>query len=722
MRKKRFFKTILCLFFVFLTAICAFGIYLFSPSRQAIDKSKLIKSSSSIQYLSASEKIIELGTKANERADIDSLPSYVKNAFIAVEDKRFYKHNGVDIRGMLRALKNNILSKSVKEGGSTITQQLIKNTHLTSEKTLSRKISEIKLALKMEKNYSKDEILSFYLNSIYFGEGCYGIEQASKNYFAKSARDLTISEAAALASTVKAPSVYNPKKSGCDSRKNSVLKLMYEQGYISESEYLASKKEKIITKQSKDNEYLAVCEEELFDILQISPYSTNQIKVITYLDEGAQTALTATLKDKNQGGIIMSKYGKIKAYKIPEGDIDRPPASVIKPILVYAPAIEEGVVHLATKILDEPTNFSGYTPSNYANKYYGWVSVKEAISKSLNVPAVKVLDALGSEKAQLYARKLNIDIKENSLNIALGSYNGGVNLKTLCASYTPFLSNGYHFKPTSIKEIYIDKKLVYKDSAQGEKVFSLGTCEIINEALKECSISGTARAIGKKNYEVCAKTGTCGNEKGNTDAYTLCYTSQDIIALRFCNADNSLMPNNLTGGEVAKYSNKVLDLIYKDEYPTPFLKSDEVTYVNISKLAYQEGRIEIADELLPKRFIIETPVLTKYIKSLPISSLSTLSLDCKIEVIGNKIVFYIDKNKDFFYKIEMLNGGKFIEIATSNQDVFELSNLYDGDYIFKITPFIKLDEGENYYGKEKLLPIIKIESESDFINSPWWEE
>ena len=152
MRKKRFFKTILCLFFVFLTAICAFGIYLFSPSSQAIDKSKLIKSSSSIQYLSASEKIIELGTKGNERSDIDSLPSYVKNAFIAVEDKRFYKHNGVDIRGMLRALKNNILSKSVKEGGSTITQQLIKNTHLTSEKTLSRKISEIKLALKMEKN------------------------------------------------------------------------------------------------------------------------------------------------------------------------------------------------------------------------------------------------------------------------------------------------------------------------------------------------------------------------------------------------------------------------------------------------------------------------------------------------------------------------------------------------------------------------------------------
>ncbi|MBQ3572793.1 MAG: hypothetical protein IJA15_08195, partial [Clostridia bacterium] len=401
---------------------------------------------------------------------------------------------------------------------------------------------------------------------------------------------------------------------------------------------------------------------------------------------------------------------------------DRPPASIIKPILVYAPAIEEGIVHLATKILDEPTNFSGYSPSNYANKYYGWVSVKEAISKSLNVPAVKVLDALGSEKARLYVRKLNIDIKENSLNIALGSYNGGVNLKTLCASYTPFLNDGNHFKPTSIKEIYIDKKLVYKDSVQGEKVFSLGTCEIINDALKECTISGTAKTIGKKNYDVCAKTGTCGNDKGNTDAYTLCYTSQDIIALRFCNADNSLMQNELTGGEVAKYSNKILDLIYKNNYPAPFLKSDEVTYVNICKLAYQEGRIEIADKFLPKRFTIETPVLTKYIKSLPISSLSTLSLDCEIEVIGNKIVFYIDKNKDFFYKIETLTAGKFVEIATSNQDVFELSNLYDGDYIFKITPFLKLDNGENYYGKEKLLPKIKIESEKDFINSPWWEE
>jgi len=304
---KRIFKGLALLFLIFLLVSSAFVAYLFISPNLHLEQSMLLPNTPSITLLDSANQEICLPVSAKERVEINGLPEYVVNAFVAVEDKRFFKHNGVDFIGILRAFKSNLLSRSLKEGGSTITQQLIKNTYLTNEKTLNRKIKEIKLALKAEKQFSKEEILSFYLNSVYFGEGAYGIESASKSYFNKSASELSLVEACALASTVKAPSIYNPRKEKCEKRKNLVLNLMLEQGYISNEQYQRGISTKITVKDTpKSSDYAIACIEEIYDKLSLSPYENCKILAHTYYEKDCQTALESTLDEKNQGGIIMN--------------------------------------------------------------------------------------------------------------------------------------------------------------------------------------------------------------------------------------------------------------------------------------------------------------------------------------------------------------------------------------------------------------------------------
>lgn len=206
----------------------------------------------------------------------EEIPSFVKNAFIAVEDRRFYKHNGIDKKALMRAMWNNIKSFSLKEGASTISQQLIKNTHLTNEKTLKRKLIEFKLTRQLEKNYSKDEILEMYLNTIYFGKNSYGITSAAKNYFNVNVSDLSLSQAAVLAGLIKAPTAYSPANNmeKCRTRRDTVLKLMKEQGYISETEFAAAVAEDIALSEGEKSAsayYIEQAKEEFERVMNFSP-------------------------------------------------------------------------------------------------------------------------------------------------------------------------------------------------------------------------------------------------------------------------------------------------------------------------------------------------------------------------------------------------------------------------------------------------------------------
>ncbi len=556
-----------------------------------IDKNKLIKNTQTIEIYSALGNLVakKTGGSASEYVKINSLSSNTINAFIAIEDKRFYSHNGIDFKRILGATLANIKSASFKEGASTITQQLIKNTHLSSEKTLKRKLQEIKLALNLEKEYTKDEILEMYLNSIYFGKGAYGIEDASKTYFNKSASNLTLNESAMLAGIIKAPNTYSPDTNYdlAIKRKNLVLKVMLNSGFITESEYNANvdKEIKISIGNGNNpyNDYVKAVISEFENSNIFMPYGNNVVRIYTYLDENLQSSISSKSVDYDEIKIVInSKSGGVTAFYGNNSNLKRSPASCVKPWLVYAPIINDGFAKESTIIDDEKINISGYSPKNYDDRFHGAVTVKYALSNSLNVPAVKLLNSYGIEKANKYTSKMNLDIKNEGLPCALGSLSNGLTLKELCDKYSVFNDSGNYTESKFINSIYFDGVKIYSHTKNSNKVFSKETAYIINDILKNSVESGTSKKLRSLPYEICAKTGTNGTENGNFDALSIAYTTDAIVGVWVGNYDNKLMPNSVTGGnEPTLISRNVFENLYKNTTPKPFSMPDGVVELNI---------------------------------------------------------------------------------------------------------------------------------------------
>ncbi len=719
--KKIILRLFLVIFSVIGASFCAFLGYLYFPNNQHFDRTKLEKNNYSITFYDNENKQINFATNyLGSRVKVEELPDYLKKAFIAVEDKRFYTHHGVDYRGVLRAIKNNFSSGGIKEGGSTITQQLIKNTHLTSERTFKRKIKEMKLAIALEREYSKEQILEFYLNGVYFGEGVYGIQCAAQKYFGVEASNLSLAQACALAATVKAPSVYNPKEPKCEDRKNLVLQLMHEQGYLSKEDFNNAKNEKILTIEFRKDFYLRGALQEVYQILNISPYQEQKIEVYTYYNSHAQSSIESTLPDFNQSAVIMGKTGEIKAYKMPQGNYERSIGSTIKPLLVYAPAIDMGEIHLMSKILDERCSFGDYSPQNYANKYYGYISAKEALSLSLNIPAVKILDSIGTQKARLYVDKLGIHINEEGLNIALGSYNGGVKLTTLCSAYNVFLNEGENYSPTFIKQIKKGGKSVYERQITGKKVYKSGTCELINQALSDCAITGSAKAIGKRDFEVCAKTGTVGKANGNSDAYTVCYTSSDIIGIRFSESDK-LLANSVTGGMVAKYAGEILSDLYKDYQPENFKSSGELTNIKACLQSYEDGKIMKAHPNQPARYTFDCPILSSEEYKILQSDFFNPTTVCEIKVENfNAEIITAKKNYVCLEIWRKKDNEDYVLIYDGKDDTFKDEELYDGNYLYRVSPYVIDNEGNKIYCEPLDLKKVRIDRDDNIKNKDWW--
>ncbi|MBQ8446781.1 MAG: transglycosylase domain-containing protein, partial [Clostridia bacterium] len=397
-------KKLLWLGFVLfmLATIFALGYYVAVTKNIAIDPQKLMLNEKSIVVYDQNGEPIK-GVSALSRAQtvtIAEIPQHVKDAFICTEDKRFYKHGGFDTLRFGRAVLNNLKAGSFKEGASTISQQLIKNTHLTQEKTVKRKLQEWKLTRQLEKRYTKDEILEKYLNTIYFGHNCFGIVSAADFYFQKSPRELSLADSAILAGLVKSPNYYSPFKNPerCQKRKNSVLNLMQKNGKITEIQQKAAQNEPLplLNPLQKNTGFLHFVFDELTDISEKYDFTVGgHVEIETCLDpklqcELEELATSVTETDK----IIMvldNERHLFKACVSSVGNIKRLPGSLIKPLLIYAPALEENVLAPATPILDEKINYHGYSPENYGGIYHGYVSMREAVEKSLNVPAVKCL-------------------------------------------------------------------------------------------------------------------------------------------------------------------------------------------------------------------------------------------------------------------------------------------------------------------------------------------
>ncbi len=692
---KKFWKIIAFTSLAFLIVLIFFilvGFILVKDTK--LDYQKFVSNNQTVEVYSNNGNLVDVKTyaKSSEFVNLNSLKDYTKNAFIAIEDKRFYKHNGVDFIRILGATINNVKSLSFKEGASTITQQLIKNTHLTSEKTIKRKLQEIKLAFELENNYSKDEILELYLNTIYFGKGAYGIEKASKTYFNKCASELTINESAMLSAIIKAPSAYSPidNYKNAKERKDLVLKLMKNYGYISEKEFNQNYNKDVSVKFTNQknglNDYINAVYSEYERSEQFIPYSKEKIKIYTYLDERLQNELSQiTVDNYNCYKIVInSKINGVIAYNGDYSNLSRSPASCVKPWLVYAPMIDSKFIKESSVINDKEQSFGDYTPKNYGGKHYGKVTVKTAIKDSLNVPAVKLLSEFGIDNANKYVMKMGVDVSNDGLACALGSISGGLTLKQLCDKYSVFNSAGNYFESSFINKIYLGNVKIYQHYAKGEKVFSEETAYIISDALKNAVENGTSKKLRNLPYTVYAKTGTNGTANGNVDALSVSYTTEHVVGVWIGNYDNAVMPNSVTGGTLpTNVSRLAFEKIYQNYKPLPIEKPSGVIEAQIDL----EQLINNEKELISKNgetfFYIKGSEPTEEIKKL-----KPEILDAKIFITNgvanlNFTCYNADK-----IKIERIFNNDKKVIYEGNVIDKITDNLVDfGNYHYKITLF-----------------------------------
>lgn len=508
-----------------------------------------------------------------EEVSIERVPDHFLQAIVAVEDRRFYEHNGVDYYGFLRAMWRNIRARAWVEGGSTITQQLAKNVFLTNEKTLVRKWNEWLIAQKIERTYSKQEILEMYINRVYFGAGAWGVASAAKTYFGKDVSDLTLSESAMLAGLVKAPSALSPLRhyDKAVARRNVVLSLMKEQGYIDEQEWAAAKNERIaIQQEPKRDPYAGKYPYYVDELIReaITRYGLTQsdvlsggLRIYTELDPRMQQALEAVYADDSlfpsspdgvlvQSGAVLldPKTGGVKALVGGRGrhvfrgfnratELRRQPGSAIKPLAVYTPALEQGYEPFSL-LKDEPLNLGGYRPQNYDHTYRGTVTMYEAVIHSLNVPAVWLLHEIGLDKGMDALRRFGLPLEkeDRQLGIALGGMSRGVSPLEMAEAYAVFANDGV--RPdghliTKIVDAYGHE--VAEWEPERAVVTSKKTAQQMTVLLEGVIREGTGRRAAIPGRELAGKTGstemTIPGIDGVKDQWMVGYTPQLVGAL-----------------------------------------------------------------------------------------------------------------------------------------------------------------------------------------------
>ncbi len=632
----------LMLFFMFLA--------LDFSSWQKLDIKKITSNSAaSILYDKDGNEIGEVGQSIGARlVNGDEIPIHVKHAFIACEDKRFYSHPGIDIKRILGAVVSNIKSVSYREGGSTITQQLVKLTHLSMDKKISRKANEAFLAMKLEKKMTKDEILTAYLNTVYFGSGAYGIENASRVYFGKSADKLTLSESAMLAGVIKAPSAYSPFSNfeKAVDRRNYVLSRMTEDGYITKDEMEKAKSEMIrLALENTPSDFgwyrdMVLKEAENKLNLSADQILSGGFRIYTCLDQNRQRRIESIFENENlfpgnaqtgekaesafialdseTGGILCVVGGR--EYEVMRGlnratDSKRQPGSALKPLSVYAAAVD-GLGMLPTSIVDDTkrTFDGGYTPKNAGDSYNGLVTLRDALSRSLNVASVSLIEFTGIEKARQYIKRFGLPVHadDNGLSLALGSMTKGVTPMELAQGYAALSNGGKAVHAHAITKI-VDRngKTLYEFAPPNQRAVSSQSAYILTSMLKTAAETGSARALRDTPCPVAAKTGTVSlDENHNRDAWTAAYTSE-ISAAVWMGFDETKGEMKLKEAESGSFACRLMAEFMKTESGNEFKKPDTIIELSIDKNALNtHKRVWLAPENAPKT-LTQTEIFLK---------------------------------------------------------------------------------------------------------------
>jgi 1A family penicillin-binding protein len=565
---------------------------------------------------------------------LEAIPDYLKNAVVAIEDDRFYTHRGIDLKSIARAILVDLKIKSTAQGASTISQQLIRSSFLSTKKTVERKTREIILTLELERRYSKNQILYWYLNQIPFGQNTYGVEEASKTYFQKSVSEISLPEAAVLAAIIQSPSRLSPYGENLNTlleRKDIVLDKMASLNFITREEAEKAKKEQIVF--ARPNQSIKAPHFVMYvkDYLE-SKYGEDFIKekglrVYTTLNWDFQQIAEKVVKEgveknkvfnENNGALVAidPKTGEIlsmvgsadwfgKPY--PEGcdltpEVDclfdpmvnvatyklgRQPGSAFKPF-VYATAFQKGYDDKYI-VIDEETNFGNwggkpYVPQNYDGKFRGPVTLREALAQSLNVPSVKVLNSLaGLEDSIKTARDMGITTLNKppsfyGLAIVLGG--GEVKLLDMVSAYGVFATEGERIPPTAILKIEDSQgNIIEQNNKTPIRVLDIQTCRLISDILSDnearAPIFGLRSSLYIENYQVAVKTGTTQNYR---DGWTIGYTPSIVVGVWVGNSNNSPMgkiPAASSGAPIWKnFMLQVLPSYPRENFIKPTISSD----------------------------------------------------------------------------------------------------------------------------------------------------
>ena len=525
-----------------------------------IDQLSVPKRPPNIAILSADgELLANRGDTGGAAIRIADLPPFLPKAFVAIEDRRFYSHWGVDPQGIGRALLRNLSGRGGMQGGSTLTQQLAKNLFLTQERTLSRKIQEAILALWLEHKYSKDQILELYLNRVYFGSGAYGVEAASQRYFGHSAKTATLSESAVLAGLMKAPSKLAPDRNpeGATERAAQVVAAMAQEGLITDAAAKTALAHPARAVKEQGAGAINYAADYVMDVLDDTVGAIDQDIVVTTTIDGrletvAEGALKETLDKKGakfavtQGALVsLDPNGAIRALvggrDYSESQFNRAvsahrqPGSAFKPF-VYLAGVEHGLTPDTVRE-DAPLNIKGWAPENYSREFYGPVTLTKALALSLNTVAVRVGMEVGPKTVVKTARRLGIQSElQANPSIALGT--SEVTPLELVAAYAPFANGGLGVQPYIISQVKTagGKTLYQRKTASQGRVIEPHYAAMMNAMMQETLLTGTARKAELPGWQAAGKTGTSQDFR---DAWFIGYTSRLVTGVWLGNDDGS---------------------------------------------------------------------------------------------------------------------------------------------------------------------------------------
>ncbi|NEU61554.1 PBP1A family penicillin-binding protein [Paenibacillus sp. ALJ109b] len=523
---------------------------------------------------------LQVQTKGyTEYADLRDMPDLLKQAFLATEDRRFYNHDGLDFIGIGRAVVQDVLHMNLRQGGSSITQQLARNLYLNGDKTLVRKVNEMSIAMAMEKRFSKDELLELYLNHIYMGRQQYGVKAAAWRYFGiKDLHQLEIWQMATLAGIPKGPSIYNPvdREDLSKERRSVVLGIMHEQGIITKKqmeearnvEYNPPSLTSASALGSTAPAYVSALDAVIEEVSRLTGKSGAEIQsagwtIRTGLDDQAQLAMEQAFRESSRftddredeqvqaSMVILDQHnGEVKAMmggRDPvKGGINRAttdarqPGSAFKPIIAYGPALESGRFKPESMLPDQRMKYGSYQPSNLGGRYRCTVTMSQAIEHSINAPAVWLLHETGLGSAHQFAGRLGIELGKEDLNlsIALGGLHKGVSPLKMAQAYSVFANNGKFNTAHLIREITDSRgRTIYVFKPENKQVISTSTATAMTGMLQDVVSQGTGSRAQLSQHKVAGKTGTTQaalpgvSKEANRDLWFVGYTSKWTAAV-----------------------------------------------------------------------------------------------------------------------------------------------------------------------------------------------